>query len=101
MKNTTNVSQNTLKTYYKIVEAWADLLNEGYQCYLPFLDYCYDIATCEFEDNQENHAAIEYKSPEAQAIIAAAERFEKVVQEQLEEDKWNALFELCHEKAPK
>ena len=101
MRNTLNLYQDSIKSYYNIIKAYSELLDEveHNKCgsTLPFLDYCYDIATLEFEDGPEYHAAIEYKSHEAQAIIAAAERFEEIVDEYYEDDdEWNALFELYY-----
>lgn len=93
MRNTSNIHLDTLITYYNIIQAYGDMLNEGLKCYMPFLDYCFDIATMEFNDDMENHAAVEYKSPEAHIIIAAAQRFEELVDKYLEDDdEWNALF---------
>ena len=66
---------------------------------MPFLDYCFDTATMEFDDNIENHAAVEHKSPEAQIIIAAAETFKGLVDTYLEnDDEWNALFVSAMER---
>ena len=102
MRNVTNVYQNTLETYYNLVQAYSDMMNEHQKGYMPFLDYCFDIAQNEFEDGQEYHVAIEYKSPEAQAIIAAAERFEEFVNEYYEDDEeWNALFVIAKGKGSK
>ena len=104
MRNTTNLYQDSIKTYYNIIKAYSELLDESYNnkygSELPFLDYCYDIATCEFEDGPEYHAAIEYKSPEARSIIAAGERFLDIVDDCIEDDdEFNSLFELyCQSK---
>lgn len=100
MRNTPNIYQDTLITYYNIIQAYGDMMNDGQKCYMPFLDYCFDIATMEFNGNMENHAAIEYKSPEAQVIIAAAETFKELVDRYLEnDDEWNALFVISYGKA--
>ena len=95
----TNVYQYTLRTYYRIVERYSRLVNPTLDT-TPFLDYCYDIATMEFTDEPGNHSANEYKSPEASVIIAAAERFESVLQDHLDEEEWNSLLELSWGRAP-
>ena len=101
MRNTSNIYQDTLITYYNIIQAYGDMMNDGQKSYMPFLDYCFDIASMEFDDSIENHPAVEYKSPEAQAIIAAGERFEEFVDRYLEnDDEWNALFVTSYGKAP-
>lgn len=98
MKKETNINTHTLKTYYNIIVAYNNLLNGNIDedPYMPFLDYCYDIATCEFEDDTSHHTASEFKSHEAIAIICAAERFERLVKARKEEKDWNNLFETAY-----
>ena len=96
MRQSTNVYQNTLKTYYNIIVAYYRMKHNGRQIVDDFLENCYDSAKLEFEDEQKYHSANEYVSPEALVIIYTGERLSLYVSDNMSEEAWNNMLEVSY-----
>lgn len=94
MRQGLNFTKHTLKSYYNVVKAFEEYSTNSRNHW--FLDYCYEMGLQEFQDEYIHHSAMEYNCPEANVIIATAERIEEFLNDIIKDDEeWNGLLEEC------